>query len=175
MTINSLWNRPLLTTYYLFGFINNVNYQIQLILIIVQNPFGLSGCGLSSFILIIVQNPFGSSGCGLSSFTAFCSFIIRSKPIWLEWLWVKFISLGTLLNIVWVYTWQIRVVEPFYYSVPLGTLVVQTILSFMYFIFSISFSMGTLFNIVYTWQIRISGSLLSFMYFAYHINKNTKI
>ena len=104
LTINSLWTRPLLTTYYLFGFINNVNYQIQLILIIVQNPFGLSGCGLSSFILIIVQNPFGSSGCGLSSFTAFCSFIIRSKPIWLEWLWVKFISLGTLLNIVWVYT-----------------------------------------------------------------------
>ena len=155
LTINSLWTRPLLTAYYLFGFINKVNYQIQL-------------------ILIIVQNPFGSSGCGLSSFTAFCSFIIRSKPIWLEWLWVKFISLGTLLNIVWVYTWQIRVVEPFYYSVSLGTLVVQTMLSFMYFIFSISFNMGTLFNTVwvYTWQKRIVEPF--FMYFAFQINKNTK-
>ena len=41
-------------------------------------------------------------------------------------------------------------------SVSLGTLVVQTILSFMYFIFS-TISMGTLFNIVwvYTWQIRV--------------------
>ena len=45
------------------------------------------------------------------------------------------VSLGTLLNIVWVYTWKTRVVEPFYLSVWLGTL----------------------FNIVwvYTWQIRI--------------------
>ena len=39
--------------------------------------------------------------------TAFCIFIIRSKPIWLEWLWVKFIWFYLLCTLylvllVWV-------------------------------------------------------------------------
>ena len=70
---------------------------IKACFIFVQNPFGSSGCGLRS--LYLNKNPFGLSGCGLSSVY-----------------WEHYSTLSELL------TWQIRVVEPFYQTVWLGTL-----------------------------------------------------
>jgi len=83
-------------------------------------------------IIIFVQNPFGLSGCGLRSYhwehystlSELLTWQIRVvEPYYLSCtlylvllIWVRYSILSELL------TWQIRVVEPFYQTVWLGTL-----------------------------------------------------